>query len=279
MTLRIVTNCGAGSSEAANELAERAGRAGMTILEEGGSSLDAVVEAVVVLEDDPSTNAGLGSRLRLDGSVRMDASLMDSDLNCGCIAGIRDVKNPIAVARRVMDTPHIMLAGEGATSFARKQGFNRFDPKTEKSIERLELVKKRLREGDIPEWASKWRGYHVGTVGAVALDSKGRMASGNSTGGTSLMLPGRIGDTPIIGSGIYCGPLGAVSATGIGEEIVRRVLSFRIYEKLGEMPAKEACEWGISLFPPEIPVGVVAVSPSGSAVASNREMASWIGES
>ncbi|MFQ5909871.1 MAG: isoaspartyl peptidase/L-asparaginase family protein [Thermoplasmata archaeon] len=279
MTLRIVTNCGAGSGEDAVELAEKAGRVGMAILDEGGSAVDAVVETIVVLEDDPRTNAGLGSRLRLDGSLQMDASVMDSDLNCGCVAGIRDVRNPIAVARKLIDTPHIMLAGEGAISFARKVGFEHFDPKTEKSVERLELVKRKLQEGDLPEWARKWKDYHVGTVGAVAVDGKGKMAAGNSTGGTSFMLPGRVGDTPIIGAGIYCGSHGAVSATGIGEEIVRLVLSLRIFEKMGGgMSARDACEWGISLFPQAMPVGVIAASRSDSAACSNRTMASWIGE-
>lgn len=280
MTLRIVTNCGAGSGEDALGLAEKAGKAGMAILEEGGSALDAVVGAIIVLEDDPRTNAGVGSRLRLDGSLQMDASLMDSDLNCGCIAGIENVKNPIAVARRVMESPHIMFAGEGAIRFAREEGFEHFDPKTEKSIERLELIKKKIREGDIPAWASKWKNYNIGTVGAVAMDMSGKMASGNSTGGTSFMLPGRVGDTPIIGAGIYCGSDGAVSATGIGEEIVRHGLSLRIYDKMADgQSAAEACSWGISIYREEIPMGVVAVSRSDSAACSNRQMASWIGES
>ncbi len=279
MTLRMVTNCGAGSTDDALGLAETAGEAGMAVLEGGGGAIEAVVEAIIVLEDDPRTNAGLGSRLRLDGSLQMDASLMDSDLNCGCVAGIEDVKNPIAVARKVMETPHIMLAGKGALSFAREQGFEYFDPKTEKSVERLKTIKKKLEEGDVPDWAGKWRDYRGGTVGAVAVDSEGKMASGNSTGGTSFMLPGRVGDTPIIGAGIYCGGHGAVSATGIGEDIVRQVMSLRVFDKMGEgMSAKEACEWGMTLFPHEIPVGVVAVSRSDSAAVSNRQMASWIGE-
>lgn len=280
MTVRIVTNCGAGSGEEALGLAERGGRAGMAILEEGGSAVDAVVEAIVVLEDDPRTNAGLGSRLRLDGSLQMDASIMDSNMNCGCVAGIENVRNPILVARKVMESPHIMFAGEGANLFAKKEGFEHFDPKTEESVKRLELVKKKLHEGDIPSWAGKWKDYHVGTVGAVAMDSQKKLASGNSTGGTSFMLPGRIGDTPIIGAGIYCGSHGAISATGVGEEIVRRVLSLRIFDRMVEgLSAQEACEWGISLFPEVIPVGVIALSQSDCAACSNRKMAYWIGES
>jgi isoaspartyl peptidase/L-asparaginase-like protein (Ntn-hydrolase superfamily) len=278
--IRIVTNCGAGSGDDALGLAEEAGRAGMSILEDGGSALDAVVEAIIVLEDDPRTNAGIGSRLRLDGSLQMDASLMDSDLNCGCVAGIENVKNPIAIARRVMESPHIMFAGEGAIRFARKEGFEHFDPKTEKSVKALELIKKKIHEGDVPAWASRWKDYSVGTVGAVATDNSGKMASGNSTGGTSFMLPGRVGDTPIIGAGIYCGSHGAVSATGVGEEIVRHGLSLRIYDRMADgQSAAEACDWGISLYGEEIPVGVVAVSLSDSAACSNRKMASWIGES
>lgn len=280
MTLRIVTNCGAGSREDANDLAERAGRVGMSVLERGGSAMDAVVEAVIVLEDDPRTNAGIGSRLRLDGSLKMDASIMDSDMNCGAVAAIELVRNPIAVARKVIDTPHVMLVGKGAVEFARENGFERFDPRTETAIERLEEIKRKLEEGDVPEWASKWREYKKGTVGAVAMDSRGRMAAGNSTAGTSIMMPGRVGDSPIIGAGIYCGPAGAVSATGIGEEIIRQVLSYRIYERMaGGESAQEACDWGIALYPEDLPMGVVAISLKDSAASSNRGMAHWIGES
>jgi L-asparaginase/beta-aspartyl-peptidase (threonine type) len=210
----------------------------------------------------------------------MDASIMDSDMNCGSVAAIENVKNPILVAKKVMETPHVMLAAEGAVQFAREEGFEHFDPKTEKSIERLATIRKKIDEGDVPDWASRWRDYRKGTVGACATDGEGRMASGNSTGGTSFMLPGRVGDSPIIGAGIYCAGEGAVSATGVGEEIVRQVLSYRIYEKIeGGMSALEACKWGIDLYPDEVPMGVVALSRSDGAARSNRGMASWIGES
>jgi L-asparaginase/beta-aspartyl-peptidase (threonine type) len=280
MTVRIVTNCGAGSGNDALGLAEQAGKAGLAVLEDGGSAVDAVVAATVVLEDDPRTNAGLGSRLRLDGSLKMDASVMDSDLNCGSVAAIENVRNPILVAQKVMETPHVMLAAEGAVQFARDEGFEHFDAKTEESMERLATIKRKIDDGDVPDWASRWRDYRKGTVGACAVDRDGRMASGNSTGGTSFMLPGRVGDSPIIGAGIYCAGEGAVSAIGIGEEIIRHVLSYRIYERIASgISAKEACKWGVDLYPEEIPMGVVALSRSDAAACSNRGMASWIGES
>ncbi len=194
MGVLIVTHVGAGSTQKVADAAEKAGKVGLEILKKGGNALDAVEEAIVLLEDDERTNAGLGSRLRLTGKIQMDASLMDSDRNCGCVAAIEDVRNPIRVARQVMDTPHIVLAGDGAIKFAKSRGFEHFDPKNERTVEILEEVKKKVKKKDVPAWASKWKDYEIkDTVGAVAMDSEGRFAAGNSTGGTSYMLEGRIG--------------------------------------------------------------------------------------
>ncbi len=275
MGLIMVTHVGAGSTQKVADIPENAGRIGLDILEKGGNALDAVEEAIAAMEDDERTNAGIGSRLRLSGKVQMDASLMDSERNCGCVAAIEDVKNPIKVARKVMETPHIVLAGEGATEFARSRGFEYFDPKTERTIEILKKVKKKLKEKDLPPWAGKWKNYEIeDTVGAVAMDREGRFATGNSTGGTSYMLEGRVGDTPMIGAGLYASKRGAVTATGIGEEIVRFVLSKWVYDRIeAGLSPQEACESSLGFFGDDIPTGVLAVSESGYGVSCNTRMA------
>lgn len=226
MALIMITHCGAGSTEKVLDASEKAGKVGSEILNKGGSALDAVVGATIVLEDDERLNAGTGSRLRLSGKIQMDASLMDSKKDCGCVAALEGVKNPIKVAREVMKTPHLLIAGEGANEFARSKGFEYYDPKTDRTVRAWEKVRKMLREKDLPSWAEKWEDYDVrDTVGAVALDSRGGFATSNSTGGTTFMLDGRVGDTPVIGAGLYAAEKGAVSSTGIGEEIVKVVLS------------------------------------------------------
>ncbi len=271
----FLAHCGAGSSEEVADAARKAVARGLDVLRGGGSALDAVVEAVVILEDDPRLNAGTGSRLNLDGRAEMDASLMDSEFGCGAVAAIIAVKNPILVARKVLDSPHILLCGEGAVRFARKAGFAEFSSVTSRSIEALEEVKKRLKKGDVPSWALRWKRYMGGdTVGAVARDDHGRVAAANSTGGVSIKLPGRVGDTPLIGCGIYAGPKGAVTATGVGEEIIRRVLCKAVYDQITSgAEAQEACEEGLTLFPADVPVGLIAVDGKGWGAACNTDMA------
>jgi len=277
--VRIITHCGAGSSPEVKDIAEKAGKVGLEILKKGGKAIDAVEEAIVLLEDDERLNAGTGSRMRINGRIQMDAAIMDSNLNCGAVAAIMNVKNPIRVARKVMETPHIVIVGEDATNFARRMGFEYFDPTTKKSKESLEEAKKKIQRGDLPKWAKKWKEMEwKETVGAVAIDSKGEFASGSSTGGTSFMLPGRVGDTPLIGCGIYAGKEGAVSVTGVGEEIIKRVLSKSIYDWIASgRKVQEACHSAIALFDEEFPIGVIAISKKDWGVASNREMAWWSG--
>lgn len=267
----LVTHCGAGSTWAIQDAADAAWNAGMKALKRGRPALDAVEAAIVVLEDDPRTNAGTGSRMRIDGSIQMDAALMDSRGRGGAVAAISDVKNPIRVARKVMGTPHLMLAGEWAVTFARREGFPRFDPATPNAQARLT---KTLREIRTPERAT-WRKWLPGTdtVGAVARDRDGRYAAGSSTGGVALMLPGRVGDSPIFGAGLYAGPRGAVTATGIGEEIWRLVLSKYVYDRIPKDGAQAACDAGLGLYPRRIPVGIVAVAADGAGEACNRDMA------
>jgi beta-aspartyl-peptidase (threonine type) len=209
----VAVHGGCGRWEAKNTGAALAGvRAAVAVarqvLADGGSALDAVCAAVVALEDDPLFNAGTGSVLNRDGAVEMDASVMTGEsLRCGGVAAITRVKNPVLVAQRVMEaTPHVLLAGAGATAFARAQGFADHDPVTRESLRRF-----RLRAAVASP----------GTVGAVALDAHGHLAAATSTGGVSLKLPGRVGDSPIPGAGNYATARAAASATGNGELMMR----------------------------------------------------------
>jgi len=271
----LLTHCGAGSDASVQDAAEAAGRRGLEILKRGGRALDAVVESIVVLEDDPRLNAGTGSRMRVDGRIQMDAALMDWDLEAGAVAAIEQVKNPIRVARDVLATPHVLLAGADATAFARAKGHAAYDPATPESHKKLQESLERIREGRLPRYARKWKGTDLhGTVGAVARDRRGRFAAGTSTGGTSFMMPGRVGDSPILGSGLYAGPYGAVSATGIGEEIMKRVLSKHVYDLMagGHSPQK-AAERGFAAFPRDISIGLICVSERGWGEACDGPMA------
>lgn len=182
----------------------RAAGIGWATLAAGGSALDAVVEAVAVLEDDPVFNAGTGSVLNTEGIVEMDASVMDGEsLAAGGVACLQRVRNPVRVARRVMQaTDCVLLAGPAATAFARAQGFAEHDP-------------------GLPRAAR--RGGGGGTVGAVALDEAGRLAAATSTGGREGKPAGRVGDAPIPGAGNYADARAAVSATGWGEMMLRYV--------------------------------------------------------
>jgi len=287
----IVTHGGAGTPSHYSDGCRSAAEAAMAILEKGGSALDAVMEAVRALEDDERFNAGYGSVLRLDGkTIEMDAALMDSGGNIGAVIAIRNVKNPILVARAVMNTPHIALAGEGAERFARKMGFEPFDPVSPKAIERHKRLIPLLREKKWDELNRLWREkdprglwnfsipyeevFSSDTVGAVALDKKGTLAAANSTGGASPMMLGRVGDSPMPGCGFWAGPHSALAATGIGEEIIRRMLARKIHERVaGGEDLKSACDDEIRLFPPGMAAGVIAISRDGFAVSANRDMA------
>ena len=271
----LLTHCGAGSDRSVQDAAEAAGRAGLAVLRRGGRALDAVVAAVTLLEDDPRLNAGTGSRMRTDGRIQMDAALMDSKFEAGAVAAIERVRHPILVARDVLQTPHVLLAGPDALAFARAHGHADYDPATPEARRKLEDSLRRIREGRVPRYYRNFANVDLhGTVGAVARDRRGRFAAGVSTGGTSFMLPGRVGDSPILGAGIYAGPAGAVCATGIGEEIMKQVLSKRVYDELavGRSPQK-AAERGTALFPRGVSVGVIVVGRRGWGEACDRDMA------
>lgn len=206
---------------------ERALRAGQQILAAGGSSLDAVVAAVQVLEDDPLFNAGRGSVLAANGECELDASLMEGrELRAGAVTGVRHVRSPIVLARLVMDnSPHVMLAGQGAEEFALEQGLEPVPNRYFVTERRQRQLEDALHEGvDVVRTDQL-----VGTVGAVALDEAGTLAAATSTGGMTAKRWGRVGDSPIIGAGTYAAnDCCAVSATGHGEFFIRAAVAHEV---------------------------------------------------
>jgi beta-aspartyl-peptidase (threonine type) len=205
--------------------------AGQKVLEDGGSSLDAVTQALLVLEDSPRFNAGKGAVFTHDGHNELDAAIMDgATLRAGAIAGVRRVRNPVLLARAVMEkSPHVMLAGEGAEAFARTVGIALVEPdyvRTEERGQQLQQAHESERTGQA---SVQGRAIHYGTVGAVALDRAGHLAAATSTGGMTNKRWGRIGDSPIIGAGTYADNAScAVSATGSGEYFIRTVVAHEI---------------------------------------------------
>lgn len=189
----------------------------------GGGLLESVEKAVMALEDDPLFNAGYGSVLNLSGEVEMDAAIMNgNDYRCGAVAVIKGVRNPVCVARKVMEqTSHVLLAGEGAGLFARQMGFAPFNPVAGEQRQSWEQALAKLKQGESLN-VSSFTGLAKAcdTVGCVAVND-GRTAAASSTGGSFLKLPGRVGDTPVIGGGIYASPHGAAVCTGLGEVFIR----------------------------------------------------------
>ncbi len=205
---------------------ESALRAGFAVMEAGGASLDAVVAAVKVLEDDPLFNAGCGSVLAAGGQHELDASIMDGrDLRAGSVTGVRQVRNPVELARLVMDrSPHVMLSGPGADEFALEVGLTPVPNEYFSTARRRAELERHLRG----ETGSGDEAV-LGTVGAVALDSHGNLAAATSTGGMTGKKWGRIGDSPVIGAGTYAAnDCCAVSATGHGEYFIRAAVAHEI---------------------------------------------------
>ena len=208
------------------------------ILKSGGSALDAVVRGVEVAERDPAVKSvGFGGYPNAEGEVEVDAAVVDGrTLGYGAVAGLRKIATPTAVARRVMEkTDHVLLVGNGALKFARTQGFEECNMLTEHGREAWE----------------KWKRERTGppadvhdTIGMIALDQNGNLAAACTTSGAAFKLPGRVGDSPLIGSGLYAdNDAGAAVATGRGEEIARTCGSFAVVEHMrqGKSP-QEACE-------------------------------------
>jgi beta-aspartyl-peptidase (threonine type) len=217
----LVIHGGAGRASAERQAERHEGcraavDAGWRVLIGGGNALDAVCAAVVELENCPAFNAGIGSALTVAGTVEMDASVMEgTQLRAGAAAVVRGVRNPVRLARAILDEGKVVfLAGNAARAFARDHGVEMCAPE--------ELITERQRE----RWKKKEGAYAHGTVGAVAVDLAGRVAAATSTGGMEGKPLGRIGDSAVIGAGTYADDAcGAVSATGQGEAIIRSVLA------------------------------------------------------
>ena len=244
----FVIHGGAGDIPAVERVPERwalyradldaAMEAGTSILRGGGTSLDAVEAAVVVLEDSPLFNAGRGAVFTSEETNELDASIMDGrDRNAGAVAGVTRTKNPVRLAREVMErSRHVFFAGEGADTFSRERGLEQVEPeyfRTERRLESLRRAQARA-EADLPPPYNSL----FGTVGAVALDRSGHLAAATSTGGMTNKRWGRVGDVPVIGAGTYADDGScAVSATGHGEYFIRvgvaRTICARV-EMLGE---------------------------------------------
>ena len=230
------------------------------LLADRATCLDAIESAIRILEDDPTFNAGYGSMLNSEGDVEMDAAIMEgSGLHAGAVACIRGVRNPISVARQVMDTPHALLSGAGARKFAQERGCDLCAPEEmihEEMRAEWEATKNRPHLNPLPggeeDAKRQVRGSLSGsdTVGAVALDLFGNFAAGTSTGGLMHKMPGRIGDSPLIGLGLYADNMaGGVALTGDGESIMRLALAHRIVQSMcnGE-DADRAAEEAIAVM-------------------------------
>jgi beta-aspartyl-peptidase (threonine type) len=287
----IVVHGGAGTwrperTQAGLEGVKKAAKTGFGVLKCGGSAVDSVMEAVAVMEDEGAFNAGYGSSLNIEKSVEMEASIMDGKtLQAGAVGLLKDVKNPVRLARVVMEkTDHVFVVGESAEKLA--EIFNlekRKSATTELRLRYYEEQKKALLKGKFklsklvdliknhPEL------FRLETVGAVALDKDGNFAAATSTGGFPLKLPGRIGDSPLIGCGTYAdNQAGACSATGVGEIAIRLVLAKTVCSFMNNgKTSQEAAELAIDLVNRRIPdtcnsIGLIAVGTHGEIGAAHN---------
>lgn len=242
---------------------------GRDLLAAGGTALDTVEAVIRLMEDDPIFNAGRGAVLTEDGRAELDASIMDGrTLGCGAVAGVTKVKNPISLARRVMtNTKHVLLAGPGADEFATGQQVPLVDPDyfiTKRDIQNAANIVSSTQDST---------DMHYGTVGCVVLDSHGNLAAGTSTGGTAKKLPGRIGDSPIVGAGTYAANgLSAVSGTGIGEEYIRNSVAYDVAAQMryaGKSLESSITEIMLERLSPGTG-GLIAVSQQGDIVMQHN---------
>jgi L-asparaginase / beta-aspartyl-peptidase len=267
----VMTHGGVGAKSEWSDGCDLAAESGLEAMVKG-SVLDGVVAAARVLEDDDRYNAGTGANLRLEGVCELDASIMVDDGSYGAVACITGVRHPIDVARLVMEkTPHVMLCGEGASAFARMQGIEPYSPVTLKAMAKLEKYRERLAGSKL---ADLWpHAKFCGTIGAVARTADGRFGVSCSTGGTALMLRGRVGDSPICGAGVYAGSEGAICCTGTGEIVMKRLTAFRVYLALerGESLA-EACKREIDGFPKGKYLGIIAIGKTEHCVVNTHDM-------
>ena len=242
----------------------KANEAAWSVLKSGGSSLDAVEQGVMVSESDPEcTSVGYGGLPDASGRVTLDACIMDYNGNCGSVSYLQDIKNPIAVARKVMEsTPHVMLSGFGAYKFAIKQGFKKENLLTENSRNRWINWKKNQNSLLMKD--------NHDTIGMLAIDKSGNISGACTTSGLAWKMHGRVGDSPIIGAGLYVdNEIGGACATGVGECVMKSVGSFLIVELMrsGFSP-QQACEEAIRRIVAnqkyqDVQVGYLAINKQG----------------
>ena len=289
----VLAHGGAGSFDTKeHDGPETACRAGLAATD----SLEAVLRACNVLEDDVRFNAGTGSNLRFDGqTIEMDASVMTQDGRYGAVAAIQRVQSPVRVAAELLDTPHDLLVGQGATNYARARGHPDHDPRTPIAEAKHAKVLEMVRTGEIEtgwcEWdpatlpahwnfPGPWRKV-IGpsdTIGAGARID-GQYAAALSAGGTAATLMGRVGDVPLPGCGLMAGPAGAVCVTGDGEHMARVRLADKVYAWMEAGKGPQQCvDDALALFPAEIAVGLILINEAGFAGGSNLSMA-WAAES
>ena len=286
MPIALIAHGGAGnwrpgSEEDAVEAMRAAVEAGRAILRAAGSALDAVCATVVALEDNPIFNAGTGAVLNFDGYCELDASVMESrESRVGAVCALQRVKNPVLVARKVMEeTDHVMLAGEGALRFARVMGFPDHDPVTPQREADWRDKKAHVAEAlgkhslKMRRFLKEHPEYAGGTVGAAAVDARGVLAAATSTGGVTMKLVGRVGDSPVPGAGNYASAHVAASATGTGEYVLRSLATRSISEAVERGASVEAAvESVLARLGREFDadVGFIAVDAAGRPAAAHR---------
>ncbi|MGO1070946.1 isoaspartyl peptidase/L-asparaginase family protein [Lysobacter sp. CA199] len=266
---------------------DKALRAGHAQLAAGKPALDAVTAAITVLEDAPQFNAGRGAVFTHDGKNELDSAVMDgASLRAGAVAGVQRVKNPILLARTVMEkSKHVMMTGDGAEAFAKEQGVSLVEPSYFRTEKRWRQLQKALKEeASGRAHADVETAKHFGTVGAVALDAQGHLAAGTSTGGMTNKRYGRVGDSPIIGAGTYANARCAVSGTGWGEYYIRAVAAHEICARVqyAGQSIREAAEGVINGDIPKAggDGGAIALTSDGRfALPFNTEgmYRGWIG--
>lgn len=277
---RVPTDKGGPLLESVRKSAE----IGFELLRRGAGAVDAVIESVAFLEDSGLFNAGAGSALNLEGQIEMEASIMDGKtLAAGAVGLLTDVKNPIRLARLVMEqTDHVFIAGKGANELAQAFNLEKRDMATSPKLAQYAAQLEKLQKGEfeLPKLAALIKQhpevFQLETVGAVALDTTGKLAAGTSTGGFPLKMPGRIGDSPSIGCGNFADNFaGTCSATGVGEIAIRLVLAKTVcsFMESGKT-AQEAVEKSIRLIGERIPgcyneMGVIALDTTGRIGAAH----------
>lgn len=262
-----------------------ANKAAWKILSKSGKALDAVEQGVWVPEaDETIQTVGYGGLPDRDGKVTLDACIMDENGNCGAVLALEHIMHPISVARKVMEkTPHVMLAGDGALQFALEQGFKKVNLLTEKSKKEWQLwlkeakyspqinIENKLYNKVAPEKLPGNK-YNHDTIGMIALDANGDLSGACTTSGMAYKLHGRVGDSPIIGAGLYVdNEIGAATSTGVGEEVVRNVGSFLVVELMRQgLSPEDACKEAVLRIikkKPEkaknIQVGFLAINKKG----------------